>query len=329
MLFRAVAAAVFAFTGTFISSASDESGKDTLIFMFWNLENFFDWTDTGLSDSDREFSSSGERRWTKSRFYTKCDAVAKTMLWIENMYGRIPDVAGFSEVENEFVVRSLLTSTALSKYGYGKVHYDSPDSRGIDVALIYRKDIFRYSGSSPHKVGGLSSGFRTRNILHVCLQLVSGNQAKLDFLVNHHPSKYGGRRRSYPRREAAVKTLSDIADSLVDRGTSGVVAMGDFNDTPDSPVFRILEKGLENMADSLFISGEGTIRFRGKWELIDFFLVSEKIAESSEMYICRVPFLMVWDSSFPGKKPLRTYTGPRYSGGVSDHLPIILMLELN
>ena len=122
---------------------------DSLLLMFWNLENFFDYRDQGTGSSDAEFSSSGQRKWTKSRFYTKCNAIAKTFLWIGDEYGRMPDMAGFAEVENRSVLNALLYSTALRKYDYGIVHYDSPDTRGIDVALIYRKGVFRKVRSRP------------------------------------------------------------------------------------------------------------------------------------------------------------------------------------
>ena len=106
--------------------------------MFWNLENFFDYRCDSLSVSDAEFSSFGDRHWTKKRFYTKCNAVAKAILWIGSDEGALPDVIGLAEIENAFVLRRLLGATALRKAGYKIVHYDSPDPRGIDVALLYR-----------------------------------------------------------------------------------------------------------------------------------------------------------------------------------------------
>ena len=130
------------------------AGNDSLLVLFWNLENFFDWRDSGAGDSDREFSSFGERRWTKGRFYTKCNAVAKALLWTGSRCGRMPDVVGFAEVENGFVLNSILKSTALRKYGYEAVHYDSPDPRGIDVALVYRREIFKKISARPVRVSG-------------------------------------------------------------------------------------------------------------------------------------------------------------------------------
>ena len=307
------------------ASAADDRDID-FMFMFWNLENFFDWKDGGASESDSEFSSSGERHWTKGRFYTKCRTVAKAMMWAGSIYGRMPDVAGFAEVENSFVVSSVIYSTALDRYGYGKVHYDSPDPRGIDVALIYRKDMFGYCSSSVHRVHDRNGDMlRTRDILLVVLK--SGWGEEFCFIVNHHPSKYGGEKESLPRRIAAMSCLRNIADSLLAEGHRNIIAMGDFNDTPDAEAFGILEGALCDRTGELSKEGKGTIRYKGKWELIDMVFVSEGLEDRVRTDICPVPFLMADDSSAPGKKPLRTYSGPRYNGGVSDHLPVIGIVE--
>ena len=100
--------------------------------------------------------------------------------------------------------------------------------------------------------------------------------------------------------------------------------MGDFNDTPSSDAFKILKPLLVNVAESLDGIGKGTIRFDGKWDLIDMFWVSREMAQDVKMEIVQIPFLMVRDNVHSGVKPLRTYSGPRYLGGVSDHCPILL-----
>lgn len=292
--------------------------------MFWNLENFFDWKDSGLSDSDREFSSSGDRRWTKSRFYTKCNAVAKAIMWIGDRYGRMPDIIGLAEVENSFVVRSLVGSTGLRKYGYEAVHYESADPRGIDVALIYRKDRFRCTGSRPHKIYGKDGKIlQTRDILEVQLEGSEKGIPGLVVLVNHHPSKYGGEKVSVTGRMSAMMTLATLSDSLQNAGYVNIVAIGDFNDTPDSRAASCLEGILLDKSGGLFKSGKGTVRYKGKWEMIDLMFVSAALDSCSHMDICHIPFLLEEDTSAPGKKPFRTYSGPRYNGGASDHLPVI------
>ena len=298
-------------------------GKDSTLVVFWNLENFFDYTDGGEGESDKEWSSLGSRRWTKTRFYTKCDAIAKTMFWIGEKYGRMPDVIGVAEVENSGVLYKLLSSTLLRKCDYKVVHYDSRDRRGIDVALLYRSSVFRKVSSSVTVPEYDGEKLLTRDILQVCLETAGGE--RVNVLVNHHPSKYGGSQASESRRDAAMTVMRNLCDSLAvaDSGVP-VIAMGDFNDTPDGEQFRMLDGVLVNKADSLFRAGQGTIRFEGKWDLIDMFMVSESISEKSSMEILQVPFLMTYEKKYPGLKPLRTYSGPRYIGGVSDHCPVVL-----
>ena len=300
-------------------------GQDSLVVMFWNVENFFDHVDQGTGESDKEFSSFGARHWTKRKFQTKCDDIAKSMLWIGDEYGRMPDVIGLAEVENRWVLWKLLNNTLLRKYDYKIVHFDSGDRRGIDVALLYRESVFRKVSHSLKVpvVGG--ERMSTRDMLQVCLEGVTGQ--KINMIVCHHPSKYGGAEESSSRRNAAMEALRGLCDSLeiADPGVP-VVVMGDFNDTPDGEQFSLLEGALVNMADGLFTEGYGTIRYQGVWELIDMFLVSEELASGSEMEILQIPFLMTYEKKYPGMKPLRTYSGPRYVGGVSDHCPIVLCI---
>ena len=160
----------------------------------------------------------------------------------------------------------------------------------------------------------------TRDILHAGMGFPSGKF--IDFIVNHHPSKYGGAKESDSRRYAAMMALKSICDSL---GRRNIIIMGDFNDTPDSEQFRKLDGSLTNKGIRLHEDGEGTIRYKGKWELIDFFLTGTDF-RTSEMEVVKIPFLTVYDNRYPGEKPLRTYSGPRYIGGVSDHCPIVLWI---
>ena len=145
----------------------------------------------------------------------------------------------------------------------------------------------------------------------------------IDFIVNHHPSKFGGEKLSEGRRMAAMECLKEMCDTL--DGTC-TVAMGDFNDTPDAEAFSLVEGVLVNKGTDLHMKGEGRIRYEGRWELIDMFMVSPEIDKVTQMEVCRVPFLMTWEKKHPGEKPLRTYSGPRHIGGVSDHCPIVLCL---
>ena len=328
------------------------SGADSLQVMFWNVENFFDWRNDSTTVSDVEFSAAGERHWTWKRFQAKANAFAKAVFWVEAETGRLPDIIGLEEVENAFVLRQVLQKTALRKLDYKYVHYDSPDRRGIDVALLYRSSRLELLDSKPCHLFSADTVMATRDIL---LCVFQKDSAKVAVLVNHHPSKYGGAAVSEPRRRIAVERLRFLADSLAAVGIDRIIAGGDFNDTPDNPVFGLLEPVLLPMHMDLFRRGLGTIKFDGKWDLIDHIYVSPALVSGpmsaatlesfsgdvdrktdmvgapsarARMRILRIPFLLTRDTVHSGEKPLRTYTGPRHTGGVSDHLPVLLEVPL-
>lgn len=294
--------------------------NDKKLAMFWNLENFFDWTDQGTGESDAEFSSYGKRHWTRKRFYTKCDAVSKTIFHIGDLYGKLPDVMGFAEIENRGVLEKLCSSTLLRKCGYRIVHFDSSDRRGIDVALLYRTTCYNHLSTSLRTPETDGKKLQTRDMLHISLKDLQTDEI-YDYIVCHHPSKFGGEESSIPKRLAAMTALKEMCDSL---GNRNIIVMGDFNDVPSAVQFDMLDNILVNKSDSLHAAGRGTIRYEGKWDLIDMFLVSSNIEGHSVMDIPEVPFLMTRESRHAGEKPLRTYSGPRYLGGVSDHLPVVL-----
>ncbi len=313
---------VFCGFGVISAEEKPKNGAEGLLVVFWNLENFFDWVDEGKGEAEREFSSFGARRWSRKKFYRKCDVVAKALLWMGDRYGRMPDVIGVAEVENKGVLTKLLNGTVLRKFDYGIVHYESADRRGIDVALLYRRSSAEPLSSSKRRPSYRGMKMDTRDILHVQMRIAGGQE--VDFIVNHHPSKYGGGEESRGGREAAMTALKEMCDSL---GKGNIIAMGDFNDTPDSDSFSIIEGTLLNKGMELHERGEGTIRYEGEWELIDIFMVGRPLSERTVMEVCRIPFLMTWEKKHPGKKPLRTYSGPRYMGGASDHCPVILKLN--
>ena len=358
--------------GLLLLAGAAEQG-DTLSAVFWNLENFFDWRNDSTSVSDADFSSRGSRRWTRRRFETKCQGVAKTLLWSASVAGRLPDIVGVAEVENAFVLRRLLRDTPLRKLDYGYVHFDSPDRRGIDVALLYRKgalelvdakpchlyddslrvmptrDIllcrFRLKGRGPLDSGGGGAEARGGAGGDHAVGAGSGDSGEFAVLVNHHPSKFGGAAESEGRRRAAVGRLRFLADSLADGGLQRILAFGDFNDTPANPLFKALEPRLSPLYRAVSVEGEGTIRFDGRWELIDLAFASPASGSpvmpspapapaalasgwTGPMRILRPPFLRAPDRAHGGWKPLRTYTGPRYNGGLSDHCPIQVDLYL-
>ena len=296
--------------------------KEEALLLFWNVENFFDWKADGASESELSFSEKGSRRWSKGRFYAKCQAIAQTILQAGDRFGRPPDLIGLAEVENRQVLLSLTRATLLRKLDYGIVHYDSPDRRGIDCALLYRKSRFRLISSHACPLrDSLGAVLPTRDILLSVLEPCTSRGGNIDapalaVLVNHHPSKVGA--GSDARRELAMERLRFLCDSLSRAGVSRIVAVGDFNDTVQ-PAAGVHVVG--------FLSGRGaggTIKFQGKWEKIDGCPVLAGL--SAEEWIFDADYLSERDSRYAGTKPRRTYSGPRYLGGVSDHYPVFYRL---
>lgn len=286
--------------------------------MFWNLECYFDPFDDPAT-LDEEFTPAGRKHWTWKQFTAKRDGIAKTLASSSSVLGELPDLVGLAEVENRMVLKQLTDNSILLKAGYGIIHRDSPDKRGIDVALLYRKKKFRVLEVQSLKV---ESDKATRDILYV-----KGIFLKTDTLhifVNHWPSKLGGEEVSGMRRKAAAQALNRCVDSILTASEGArIIAMGDFNDTPDHISALVTEK-LSNLSVPIFEKGEGTIKYRGEWELIDQFFCTEK---KMRMEIFSPAFLLEKDKDYTGMKPRRTFTGPRNHGGLSDHLPILLMSE--
>ena len=308
-----------------------------LVVMFWNVENYFDPFDDPLKNDD-EFTAAGERRWSWSRFESKRDRIAQTIVAAGDVWGELPALVGLAEVENRMVVSQLVRKTMLDELGYGYVHRESPDERGIDVALLYRKDVFRIVAVDSLRIPGT----KTRDILYVALreraglverQVLSssdpaglekvlpreGDEPLLHVFVVHLPSKRGGAKASDSRREAALGVLQGAVDSLLreDPGRR-IVVMGDFNDT-DPAVTGLVQPPFDGDP-----ARPGTLRYHGRWERIDHFFLSP--AAPGAMQIFAPGFLLERDEAWLGDKPRRAYVGPRYHGGLSDHLPILLKM---
>ena len=288
---------------------------DAQIFC-WNLENYFDAVDDP-DTADEAFTPGGEHHWTRRKYESKRNLIAKTIIASAECFeGDLPAVVGLCEVENGAVLRSLLEDTPLAKFRYRSVHRESPDPRGIDVALLY----------DPERVQLLASDFitikefATREIVYAKVAL---RRDTLHIYVNHWPSKYSGVKASEVKRQAVCDALLAHLDSLrAVEPDAKVIAMGDFNDTPQAPsMVRLCERaGLENLSNNI----SGTIKFKGKWETIDQLLASPAAAaEITAVNAYEPDFLLEEDKSFMGRKPRRTNIGPRYNGGASDHLPIV------
>lgn len=302
---------------------------DSLKIMFWNLENLFDCIDDSLKQ-DEEFLPEGMRHWNSYRYYRKINLIWKVILSAGNDYP--PDILAFAEVENQKVLNDLLLYSPFGFFDYKILHFESPDKRGIDVAMAYRPKTI-YIDSVLFIKNDLTSigGGPTRDILYCRCKI---NQEYLHLFINHWPSKYGGQAFTEPFRMNSAKLLKTFTNNLIGEK---IICMGDFNDTPDSRCIQCL---LNNEKNNLILLKpqpskiEGTIKYQGLWQYIDHFIVSrpltnkkDNIYTSPELsYIYSPDFLLEKDLVYGGLKPFRTWSGYQYNKGVSDHLPIILKL---
>ncbi len=308
---------------------------------FYNLENLYDpYDDT--TKLDDEFTSKGMKRWTFSKFLVKLNHLAKTFMAIGGW--EPPAMLGMCEVENRYVLNKLIYETPLMKYKYKIIHYESDDSRGIDVAFLYRPALFSVVFSRKISIQfPFDSLMRTRDILYVKGVLFTKDTVHI--FVNHWPSRRGGFTESVPKRKLVAQTLRSALDSLEQNHLDPqIIIMGDFNDEPDQPAIGEVLKAeafttqtkssslINLMLPKMNKVNEGTHKFQGKWAILDQFMVSgnfllkEKGLQTSpgSVHIFQASFLMEEDERFLGGKPARTYSGPRYTGGFSDHLPIYM-----
>ena len=309
--------------------------------MFWNVENFFDTRHDSLK-MDSAFLPSSVRKWNSSKYKKKVAQVARVLV---SSHGWDPPVlVGLCEVENEYVMKSLVDYGPLSKLGYRYVITASDDVRGIDVALVYRRDRFKLLGYQSVRVDVPDRP--TRDILHVTGRLLDTDT--LDVVVAHLPSKVSGRKSEYKRRLVAerLKMLSDSISAV--RKHPRILLMGDFNDGPNSDAVRNILKALPPSQepiepDRLYhllhdkVKGRdvGSYKYKGRWELLDHLIVSGSLLDSSSSFytseasaqILQLPFLLIPDEKFGGDKPFRTYNGLRYQGGYSDHLPVLVEFQ--
>jgi predicted extracellular nuclease len=307
--------------------------------MFYNVENLFDIYDDSSRD-DNDFLPKGLMRWNFTRYNKKINSLYKVIVAAGEWDP--PSVVALCEVENKKVLEDLIYKTYLSKFNYGIIHEESPDQRGIDVCLIYRKedvDIIYYRYLIPS--GMKADEFTSRSVLYSKVAIYGDT---LNLFVNHWPSRRGGVLAGEDLRMKIAAMVRDKADSLVNGKIKGekILIIGDFNSTPDDQEIKSLisksgsGSSLINLSESLAEEGAGTYRYMGTWEMIDQVIVSEVILNCSKglhtdetmLTVFKPDFLLRRDPKYPGLTPLSTYRGYKYQGGFSDHLPVLLDLRV-
>ncbi len=317
---------------------SDNSKKENhYSIAFYNLENLFD-TTNDPDTLDDDFTPHSEKQWDESRYQKKLKKIGRVIsdIGYEDI-GYPPALLGLAEVENASVLKDLIASKFLKKKGYDFVHFDSSDERGIDTALLYRKELFSVTYKESYTVY-LTDEFGerdyTRDVLYVKGVL---NEQTVHILVNHWPSRRKGTQETAHKRIAASKkNLEIIAEIRNEDPNARILVMGDFNDDPDSESVKILvSDGLYNPMEVLLTKYEGSLKHREDWHVFDQIIISHNFLKGHEN-----PFRFLEASIYNPKEiqeykgkykgmPFRTYAGKKYLGGYSDHFPVYGIFQIN
>ena len=317
----------------FLLAGINTISAEPLRIVSYNVENLFHPKhDSVMIDSvwvekdDWEWTTEGERRWIYTRYYRKVENIARVLTNIGEWDGI--DIAGLQEVENALCVKRLCRTLRSGEYDF--VHYESPDPRGIDVALVYKKtriDTIRTRNLTP-TLSTREEKLVTRDILYVCAQV--DKKDTLHLFVCHLPSQRGGAAETEWKRTAVKKVLQGAVDSvLAIEPQAKIVIMGDFNGKPKEDL-----RGLRNrMVTSPDPSSRGeksygTHKYHGRWSCLDQFYTSPALDSLSTVRIYDAEWVQEPDEKYLGLRPKRTFNGFRYQkDGFSDHLPIVLMIN--
>ena len=285
--------------------------------VWWNVENLFDCQHDSLKE-DHDFLPEGSYHWTRSRYWKKLDNLSRTIAAIAGD-DAWPMVIGICEVENDTVLRDLTRRSPLRMARYAYIHEESPDVRGIDVAMLYDSLQFRPAGHKAVRIPSAEHGYRpTRDILYVwglCPTLPD----TLHLVMVHLPSRAGSGWKAEAHRRLAIETLCGLLDELKDKN---VILMGDFNAEPTDKIFRSINARMTSLLPQSrkeLRQEKGTYYFRKLWGFLDHILVSPNMLSKVEesVSVGHFPFLLTENGT-----PWRTFQGPIYKGGTSDHLPI-------
>lgn len=328
----------------FFSSAVQAQSIKKVSIGFYNLENLFDTIDTP-DVRDSEFTPSSDKAWNSQKYYEKLDNMAKVIS--EIALDVTPEglaVLGICEIENKEVLEDLINRPALKDRNYQIIHYNSPDKRGIDVALIYQAAMFVPESSFhfPLTIEGRLD-FYTRDQLLVNGKLLGED---VHFLVNHWPSRSGGEERSLPLRNAAGDLSRSISDFILSMDEKAkIITMGDLNDDPfnasvsehlkASGDLNLLKEGYFYNPFALLHNPDnfGSLAYRGKWNLFDQMILTPAFLKTKrnkwhfeKAFVFDADYLKNADGKYKGL-PFRTYGGSNYLGGFSDHFPVYIVLE--
>ncbi|MCL6266780.1 endonuclease/exonuclease/phosphatase family protein [Flagellimonas myxillae] len=310
--------------------------EDRFVIAFYNLENFFD-THDDPHTLDDDFTPEGRKAWNETRFRKKSKKLARTISLIGKDYSsEVPVLVGVAEVENKKALEAILKVKALKEVDYDYVHFDSPDERGIDTALIYHKSHFKVLDAETIPLmisNGDGERDYTRDILYVHGKL---HEEEVHLFVNHWPSRRDGADETEHKRIKAAETVLRKIEGLQEENPNCII-MGDFNDDPNSPsIQRLMDSGrFVNPMQQLLSPKSGSANYKGEWSLFDQIILSHSFlnyeagTHSFKMAKIFAPkFLKEWKGKYKGN-PFRTFVGKKYLGGYSDHFPVYVVLKEN
>ena len=313
---------------------------------FYNLENLFDTENDPLTyDDDR--TPDGKDHWTEEIYQDKLKNMAKVMAEIgADVSGNTPTIIGVCETENRKVLEDLVNQETLVEQDYGIIQFDSPDRRGIDVALLYKKKLFTPTHYKAKELLIYDDNDKSKRVFTRYQLVVSGmlDGEKIHLIVNHWPSRSGGEKRSRSKRIKAAKLNRQIIDSIFsDEPYAKIITMGDFNDDPTSPSVKdhlnaqresngMQMRELFNPMEDLAKQGYGSLAYRDSWNLFDQIIISTELTKkdfsSYRFYkagIYNKTYLVNAHGRYKGY-PYRSFASGSYTGGYSDHFPVYIYL---
>lgn len=316
---------------------------------FYNLENLFDIYNDPETHDD-EFTPEGVKQWNEIKYQKKLSNMERVLFDMASIQRDYPIVIGVSEIENRSVLEDLVSQPKLKGANYRICHYDSPDARGVDVAFLYRADVFKLEGSDNIKlVVEELPDFRTRDLVVMWGTI---DEEPFYFLVSHWPSRLGGKEASAFKREACAKQIREIKDSVLkENPATKVIVMGDFNDdATDSSIVKTMGakgkiKELEsgdffNPYNQMLRAGLGTLAYQDAWNLFDNICITENLVNAEEGKLRLVkgqgmkywgniftrPYMLQQEGQYKGY-PLRTFVTNNFQNGFSDHFPVYIYIS--
>ena len=314
--------------------------------VFYNLENLFDIYDDPETH-DEEFTPSGVKQWNEIKYQKKLTNMERVLFDIAKIQKDYPIVIGVSEIENRSVLEDFVNQPKLKGAKYRICHFDSPDARGVDVAFLYRADVFKLEGSDNIKLNVPElPNFRTRDLV-VMWGTIEGEP--FYFLVSHWPSRLGGKEASQFKRDACARQIRQIKDSLLrENPATKVIVMGDFNDdATDASIVKtmgakgkvkeLVEGDFFNPYNAMLRAGLGTLAYQDAWNLFDNICVTENLvnAKSGELKLIKGnkyygniftrPYMLQQEGQYKGY-PLRTFVTNNFQNGFSDHFPVYIYI---